>query len=201
MLAREKEIEAKFVGTQEAAEMLGLSTTSVKKLADNHQLVAWKTDGGHRRIAVESILAYRDQISMTGRPSKGEKNFCIVTLVHDQKPWAEQLAAQLDNCGLKFEIRSRGSLHGALMEMSVRNRNLLLIDADMPLIEIIQMAKALHDLAVPNNDLHAVIFAKNAKELHEQLRHLPENLKVISGKITPEWLQAFLTGFALASLR
>ena len=201
MLQREKETEAEFVSTHQAADMLGLSTTSVKKLVESHQLLAWKTDGGHRRISVESILAYRNQVSMACWPGKGVKNPFIVTLVHGQKAWADELAAQMNHWGLTFDIRSKELLHAAIIEMSVRHRNILLIDTEMPLIEIAQLAKALDDLRALNHDLHTVIFTTKAKELHEQSQHLPANLKVVTGKITPDWLQAFLMGYSLALVK
>jgi len=46
-----------FVGIGEAAQILGLSRTSVQKLVDSGQLPAVKTNGGHRRILRSSIDA------------------------------------------------------------------------------------------------------------------------------------------------
>lgn len=44
-----------FVGISEAAEILGLSRTSIQKLVDLGKLLAVKTSGGHRRILRSSI--------------------------------------------------------------------------------------------------------------------------------------------------
>jgi excisionase family DNA binding protein len=44
-----------FVGIGEAAEILGLSRTSIQKLVDSGKLPAVKTNGGHRRILRSSI--------------------------------------------------------------------------------------------------------------------------------------------------
>jgi excisionase family DNA binding protein len=44
-----------FVGIGEAAQILGLSRTSIQKLVDTGQLPAVKTNGGHRRILRSSI--------------------------------------------------------------------------------------------------------------------------------------------------
>jgi excisionase family DNA binding protein len=44
-----------FVGIGEAAQILGLSRTSIQKLVDSGQLPAVKTTGGHRRILRGSI--------------------------------------------------------------------------------------------------------------------------------------------------
>jgi excisionase family DNA binding protein len=48
--------------TQQAARMLGLSTTTVQKMVANGELDAWVTSGGHRRIyrnAVEKMMPTR----------------------------------------------------------------------------------------------------------------------------------------------
>ncbi|MEN9889567.1 MAG: hypothetical protein RL559_1604, partial [Pseudomonadota bacterium] len=48
-----------YLSTAEAARMLGLSTTLVQSLVDKNELNGWKTRGGHRRIALQSIEVYQ----------------------------------------------------------------------------------------------------------------------------------------------
>lgn len=48
----------RYVSTSKAATILGVSATLVKSLVDERKLQAWKTQGGHRRISLESIEAY-----------------------------------------------------------------------------------------------------------------------------------------------
>lgn len=43
------------LSTREAAARLGLAVRSVQLMVDRGELVAWKTPGGHRRIAAESV--------------------------------------------------------------------------------------------------------------------------------------------------
>lgn len=45
--------------TQKAAEILGLSVTSVQQLVESGALEAWKTRGGHRRIPIEAVHRYK----------------------------------------------------------------------------------------------------------------------------------------------
>mgnify|MGYP003513735486 FL=1 len=49
-----------FLSTAEAARLLGLSTTLVQTLVDQGDLTGWKTRGGHRRIALDSIMEYQN---------------------------------------------------------------------------------------------------------------------------------------------
>lgn len=44
-----------FVGTKEAAMILGVSISTVQKLVDSGAINAWRTDGGHRRLSLASV--------------------------------------------------------------------------------------------------------------------------------------------------
>ena len=48
-----------FCGTTEAARILGLSVGTVQSLVERQELMAWKTQGGHRRIAMTSVQEYQ----------------------------------------------------------------------------------------------------------------------------------------------
>ena len=44
-----------YCGTSYAAKMLGISVGTVQGLVEKNDLKAWKTQGGHRRISLQSI--------------------------------------------------------------------------------------------------------------------------------------------------
>ncbi|TDP62522.1 helix-turn-helix domain-containing protein [Roseateles toxinivorans] len=50
--------------TMEVARMLGLAVRSVQLMVDRGELSAWKTPGGHRRIARASVQAWLNQHSV-----------------------------------------------------------------------------------------------------------------------------------------
>ncbi len=45
--------------TQQAAEILGISVSSVQQLVEAGVIEAWKTKGGHRRIPRQAVLDYK----------------------------------------------------------------------------------------------------------------------------------------------
>ena len=47
-----------YCGTSYAAKMLGISVGTVQGLVEKNDLKAWKTQGGHRRISLQSIQPY-----------------------------------------------------------------------------------------------------------------------------------------------
>ena len=56
--------------TFEAAALLGLAVRSVQLMVDRGELQAWKTPGGHRRIARESVHRWRDAQVATAAPEE-----------------------------------------------------------------------------------------------------------------------------------
>lgn len=60
-------ILSRYVSTTKAASILGVSITLVKTLVDEHKLQGWKTQGGHRRISMESIEAYVARFQRQGK--------------------------------------------------------------------------------------------------------------------------------------
>lgn len=55
--------------TSSAAGILGLSITMVQTLVDRGDLHGWKTEGGHRRIALQSVLDYQSLRSVPAKPA------------------------------------------------------------------------------------------------------------------------------------
>ncbi len=45
----------RFVGTKDAAALLGISVSTVQKLVETGVLEGWRTNGGHRRIPMSAI--------------------------------------------------------------------------------------------------------------------------------------------------
>lgn len=87
--------------TREVARLLGMSVRSVQLMVDRGELQAWKTAGGHRRIARASVDQWRDsrslvkpmavgggQASATPRAASAPQPPCVLLIddsVHFQK--------------------------------------------------------------------------------------------------------------------
>lgn len=54
---------ARYVGTKDAAAILGVSVTTVQKMVAQGDLPAWKTAGGHRRIDVAELRKLAGRIA------------------------------------------------------------------------------------------------------------------------------------------
>lgn len=58
MLGDVSDTEEKFLGTKEAASLMGVSVGSIQKWIDQEKVIGWRTTGGHRRVAVKSLLEF-----------------------------------------------------------------------------------------------------------------------------------------------
>lgn len=57
--------------TRDVARALGLAVRSVQLMVDRGELTAWKTPGGHRRIARDSVLRWLDMREVGVPPTSG----------------------------------------------------------------------------------------------------------------------------------
>lgn len=60
MTKRGDATEDEVCTTQRAAELLGISVSSVQQLVEAGVIEAWKTRGGHRRIPLRAVLRYKE---------------------------------------------------------------------------------------------------------------------------------------------
>jgi excisionase family DNA binding protein len=56
------DIASGYVGTKDAAAMLGVSVSTIQKMVESGALEAWRTQGGHRRITLASLQREIDRL-------------------------------------------------------------------------------------------------------------------------------------------
>lgn len=124
----------------EAAKMLKASIRTVQLWVEDGRLKAWKTPGGHRRIAresVEAMLASR-QLSL----SEEVKNFEIL-LVEDDAIQLKLLENALANLLPDANMRSSTDGYAALIRIGERRPDLLVTDLMMPNMDGFHLLKTL----------------------------------------------------------
>lgn len=76
--------------TLEVARLLGVSVRSVQLMVDRGELEAWKTSGGHRRIARAAVERWRDargiaNVAVTAEPPRRQSVLLIDDSTHFQR--------------------------------------------------------------------------------------------------------------------
>ncbi len=108
--------------TQRAAEILGVSVSSVQQLVESGAIDAWKTRGGHRRIPMAAVLAYK------GQPGREQATILVVEdnpmqrILYQKHLGAWNLPAQLVFCENGYQ---------ALLEVARRQPDIVVTDIVM----------------------------------------------------------------------
>ena len=190
-----------YCGTSYAAKLLGLSVATVQALVEKGEIEAWKTLGGHRRIAIQSINAYLVKNSpQLARADTDPTSRLRVLLVEDDAATRELYQINFDSWDLPVDCTWMPSAIEALMDIASMRPDLLVTDLTMPGVDGIEMLKALkrnQQLAdmqiVVISGLNAVaIEARGGLPLHAHLLQKPVNF---------DWLQGYVTALVTVNAK
>lgn len=126
---------AEVCTTQRAAEILGISVTSVQQLVEAGVIEAWKTKGGHRRIPLAAVQAYKggaagqETRAARVRPTEGTP---VSILVIEDIPLQRALYdKQISSWALQADLRFCETGYQALIEIARHKPDILLADIVM----------------------------------------------------------------------
>jgi excisionase family DNA binding protein len=167
-----------FCSTRDAADLLGVSLRTVQLWAEAGVLKAWKTAGGHRRIArtsVEDVLRQRrDALRSTRRTGRFS-----VLVVEDEPDFRRLYEIHLHqwNLPLDFEVVSGG--FEALMSLGSSPPDLLITDLRMPGVDGFEMIRALR-AAEPLRNLGIIVVTALSASTISERGGLPADITVLS---------------------
>ena len=173
--------------------MLGVSTTMVQSLVDSMELVGWKTRGGHRRIALESIADLKNkQIVKVSTPYKARQLPSIIVAVESQALY-QALHEALPSWRFPFEVKLLDSIALALLHLPKDRPDMLIAEMNMPLHQQERILAAMADLNTSGRRISMTLLAQGADAA--ELRHQgASSIQMITGPLTLAWLEAFLAG-------
>lgn len=188
-----------YCGTSYAARLLGLSVATVQSLVEKGEIEAWKTLGGHRRIALSSINAYLVKNSpQLARVDINPKHRLRVLLVEDDEVMRDLYQCQFDEWELPVDCTWMSSALQAMMDMASMQPDLLITDLSMPGVDGIEMLKTLkrnQNLA----SMQIVVISGLASEAVEARGGLPEHAYLMQKPINFDWLHGYLTALVAAN--
>ncbi|MBW8721716.1 MAG: helix-turn-helix domain-containing protein, partial [Polaromonas sp.] len=108
-----------YCGTSYAAKLLGLSVATVQSMVEKGEIDAWKTLGGHRRIALKSINAYLAKNSpQLSRVDTDPKHRLRVLMVEDDEATRELYRYQFEDWDLPVDCTWMPSALEAMMDIA-----------------------------------------------------------------------------------
>ncbi len=158
--------------TREAGEKLGVAVRTVQLWVEAGLLPAWRTAGGHRRIArgaVDALIAERAQVLVPVKAGTTQTIPAFRMLVVDDEPIMLRLTSQVINAW-KLPVQLTTATNGfeALIRIGELRPDVVITDLRMPGMDGFQM---LQMLKRPGSDYAAlkvvVISALTAQEVAE----------------------------------
>lgn len=184
-----------YCSTTYAGKLLGLSCTSIQSLVEKGDLVAWRTQGGHRRILMSSLIDYQESRHITRyKEFLSFEKIKVLILTDD-----EQTRNTLTNiCKEKesiIECTAIPSAIEALIDINKISPNLLIIDLDMTAIDGIKLLQEIRNYSMLKN-LVIVAISANSHEKITQNEDFPQDITFLNKPVDELWLSGFLSAFA-----
>ncbi|GIZ52803.1 excisionase family DNA-binding protein [Noviherbaspirillum aridicola] len=145
--------------TQEVARLLGISVTSVQQLVEAGVIEAWKTKGGHRRIPLRAVHAYRASTGAAppaGPAPRQPGDRVSVLVVEDNEMQRAAYEKKFAAWKLPLDVRFCENGYQALVEIAARTPDVLLADIVMSGIDGYEVINTI--LGYPNlSDMHIAV--------------------------------------------
>lgn len=189
-----------YCGTSYAAKLLGLSVATVQSLVEKGEIDAWKTLGGHRRIALQSINAYlaKNNPQVAKVVDTDPKHRLRVLLVEDDEATRELYQLQFEDWDLPVDCTWMPSALEALMDIASMRPDLLITDLSMPGVDGIEMLKALkRNLQLA--DMQIVVISGLPPEAVAARGGLPPHAHLLQKPVNFDWLHGYLTALLTAN--
>ena len=112
-----------YCGTSYAAKLLNLSVGSIQSLVEKNELRAWKTQGGHRRISIQSIHQYQNRANLAPKaPAQAGGKYLKVCLSHRNRTVRGQMSRRLTLVGgaTVFRVQRRSEACRKCGDIAIR---------------------------------------------------------------------------------
>nr|WP_316641626.1 response regulator [uncultured Roseateles sp.] len=169
------------MSTRDAAERLGVALRTVQLWVESGVLPAWKTAGGHRRIAksaVEKLLEER-RMAINGEVAKPDTPQPFRILVVEDEPDLLRLFTMvIEDWGLPVALRTATNGFEALVRIGEQCPDLLITDLNMPGMDGFRMIRSLRNFGEGLETLEIVAVTALGPQDIENRGGLPDGVKV-----------------------
>ena len=179
-----------YCGTSYAAKLLNLSVGSVQTLVEKNELTAWKTQGGHRRISIQSIYQYQNRASLAPAVTFQDGKYLRVMVVEDDPSTRAMYQAHFDQWDLSIDATIASSAIEALLDIAVVKPQVLLTDLRMPGIDGVEMLRQLNTHPQFAQVAVIVITGLTDEEI-QTYGDLPEGTQVLRKPVDMGWLRGY----------
>jgi len=186
-----------YCTTREAAEMLSVSLRTVQLWVESGNLKAWKTDGGHRRLALSSVkelikerMGKSNPVAPVNPPEEAKTCFNILVLEDDEdmlKLYRLHMAAW----NMPIQVAFVSSVFEALVVIGRKAPDLLITDLRMAGVDGFEIVRLLRNDPVLSSLSIAVVTGMEPHEIEEH-GGLPPEITVFTKPVPFEQLQGYI---------
>lgn len=178
---RKSDANADVMSTRDAAERLGVALRTVQLWVESGVLPAWKTAGGHRRIAkaaVEKLMEER-RLAIGGEAPKpdGAQPFKIL-VVEDEPDLLRLFTMVIEDWGLPIHLRTASNGFDALVRIGEQCPDLLITDLNMPGMDGFKMIHSLRSFGEGLETLEIVVVTALSPQDIENRGGMPDGVRV-----------------------
>lgn len=185
-------MSTEYCGTFEAARMLGLSVGTVQSLVERGELEAWKTQGGHRRIATQSLRDYQARHGNQGAAGTGGDSLLRVLVVDDDLVTLEVVRAATNQWNLPLACTLMSSAVDALLQIGTLRPHVLLTDLSMPGVDGFELLHSLRSNPAFATMLLVAITGLSDEDVQAR-GGLPADTVLVKKPLDLRWLQGFMS--------
>lgn len=177
-----------FCSTREAAERLGVALRTIQVWVENGVLPAWKTAGGHRRIArssLEQLFSERAMIAgHGGQPAaaKHKKNRLCVLAVDDDADIIRLYELHIASWSLPVDLVSAEDGFQGLVRLGQLAPHILILDLLMPNLDGFQVIQSLRSMP-QSKDMELVVVSALSPAQIAKRGGLPEDVRILTKPI------------------
>jgi len=125
------DIASGYVGTKDAAAMLGVSVSTIQKMVESGTLEAWRTQGGHRRITLASLQREIGRLPEPAATGHGDPRALRVLVVEDNPVALKSYEHLLHQWGDRLVARYAHDGAEALLAVAQDHPDVLITDLIM----------------------------------------------------------------------
>lgn len=115
--------------TQRAATILGISVSSVQRLVEAGAISAWKTRGGHRRLPLTEVLAYKVQPGNPLQEAPGQDQLRVL-MIAAQDEERDQFRRRFSQWHLPATLDLCANIYQAMLLLARQQPDVLLLDLE-----------------------------------------------------------------------
>jgi excisionase family DNA binding protein len=184
--------------TREAGEVLGVAVRTVQLWVESGVLPAWRTAGGHRRIArsaVDRLLAERAQMiaqppSLKNDSDRDAGRALRLLLVEDDPDLLRLFSLMVEGWDFPVELTTAVNGFEGLVRIGQIRPDMVVTDLNMPGMDGFQMVRSLKKPGSSFDDLNIIVVTALSKGDIKDRGGLPEGVTVFQKPVPFQEIQA-----------